>query len=115
MAKIRMPCPARDDQIVVLDPGAIGKEHGVLFLFEADHLAQYDLNVFVFVKYSPNRLGDLAGAQHRGRDLVKQRLEDVMVLTVDQREVDGPVCERLRSPQAAEAAADNHDSWPICH
>ena len=58
----------------------------------------------------PDRRGAVARGQGAGRDLVEQRLEQVVVRAVDQRHVDvGAPRARARAASAAEAAADDHD------
>ena len=52
-----------------------------------------------------------AGASWRGRHLVEQRLELVVVVAVEERDVDVVLLgEPLRAADAGEAAAD-HDTW----
>ena len=55
------------------------------------------------------RRGDVGRGQARGRDLVQQRLEQVMVAAVDQGDAQRRRSQRARRPQAAEAAADDHE------
>ena len=56
------------------------------------------------------RLGDVAGRQGAGRDLVQQRLEEVEVAPVDQRQADLRVdAEAARGVQPGEPAADHDD------
>jgi hypothetical protein len=45
--------------------------------------------------------------------LVEQRLEEVMIATVDQRDIDGLATEVAARGKAAEAAADNHHAVPF--
>ena len=56
--------------------------------------------------------GDLAGREDAGGHLVEQRLEQVVVATVDEHDVDGPVPQQLGGGQPAEAAPDDHDPVP---
>ena len=53
---------------------------------------------------------DLSLGQDPGRDLVQQRLEQVVVVPVDQGDIDGRHRQRLRGEEAAEAAPDDDDS-----
>ena len=79
---------------------------------EPDGLAQEDRGVGVPAEDAPQRLRDLARREGAGRDLVEQRLEQVVVAPVDQRQVDLGVALRS-SPcgvQAAEPAADDDDA-----
>jgi hypothetical protein len=54
----------------------------------------------------------VAPRQTRGRHLVEQRLEQVMVLAVEQRQLGPGARQAARGREAAEAAADDHD---LCH
>src|ERR1700724_2356983 len=56
-----------------------------------------------------DRRGHVGGRERGGRNLVKQRLESVMVLPVDDGHVDRRFCERPRCLDAAEAGADDDD------
>ncbi len=57
-----------------------------------------------------DRHGDVRGTERRHRDLVEQRLEQMMVLAIEQRDRDARhVAQPLRSVQAGEAGADDED------
>ena len=64
----------------------------------------------VVVEQLAQRVGDVAGGQLRGRHLVEQRLELVVVVAVDQRDADVVVPgQPPGAPDAREAAADDDD------
>ena len=101
--------PGRDDQVVVgellpsreddpppvhVDSLRLGQEHGRVPLAPQD-LAQ--------------RRGDVGRAQPRRRDLVEERLEQVMVASIDEGEAHGSAAQAARRPQPPEAAAQDHD------
>ena len=72
--------------------------------------AELDVDVGVVAEELAQRERDVAGGQLRGRDLVEQRLELVVVVAVDQRDAD--VVLARQPPDAAdagEAAADDDD------
>ena len=52
---------------------------------------------------------DIGGGERRGGHLVQQRLEEVVVFAVDQRNAHGVGRERAGGVQAPEAAADDDD------
>ena len=60
------------------------------------------------------RIGDAmsAGQRAAGRDLVKQGLEQMVVLTVDDDDVGRRRCEALGGGEGREASADNDDTRP---
>jgi hypothetical protein len=61
-------------------------------------------------QHAADRRGDVARGERRGRDLVQQRLEEVVVVPVDQGDVDRRAIERARRAQAPEPAADDDDA-----
>jgi hypothetical protein len=65
------------------------------------------------VQNSPDRLSDLAWRKHGGRHLIEERLERMMVLSVDESYVDLCIAQRLSGPQPAKAATDDHYSWSL--
>ncbi len=54
-----------------------------------------------------NRRGDVGRRKARGRDLVEQRLKQMMIVAVDQRDLERLTGEARGDRQSAEAAADN--------
>jgi hypothetical protein len=52
----------------------------------------------------------LADREYACRHLVEERLEEVVVRPVDQRDVDVALAQEPRGEQAAETAADDHDA-----
>src|SRR5687768_3167654 len=67
------------------------------------------------MKYSSDRLSDLARRKHGRCYLVKQRLKDMLALAVDQRDVDRLVRQGLRRPKAAETGTDYDYFWFAFH
>jgi hypothetical protein len=53
--------------------------------------------------------GDITGVQGRGCHLVEQRLKEMMVALVDERDVHVCVTEAARGLEAAEAGAEDED------
>jgi len=56
----------------------------------------------------PDRFGDLGGGELRRRDLVEQRLEEVMVGAFEDEHPDRRVAQRARRAESGEATADDH-------
>ena len=75
---------------------------------EVGDLGEQHADVAVALEDRPQRIGDLAGRQRAGGDLVGERLEEVEVSPVDQRHLHWVPAKLQRSLQAAEASAD-HD------
>jgi hypothetical protein len=76
---------------------------------EAGDLGQQHADVRVALEDRAQRVGDLGRGQRAGRHLVGQRLEEVEVAPVDERDLDIRPGEPQRRLQASEAAADDHD------
>ena len=72
--------------------------------------ASSDPHVLLGLEDRPQRIGDLAGGQRAGGDLVGQGLEEVEVAPVDERDLDSGAAQRLDRTQPAEASADDDDA-----
>ena len=72
--------------------------------------ASSDADVAVALEDRAQRIGDLAGRQRAGRHLVGERLEEVEVAPVDERDLDRRMPKPERRLEAAEAAADDDDA-----
>ncbi len=57
-----------------------------------------------------HRPGDLGRRQAGRRHLVQERLEEVVVLAIDQRDVDGLAPQALRDGKAGKSGPDDNDS-----
>ena len=112
MAEIGVLRPGRQHQVIValgcpkpgLDPACRG--------IDAGHLVEQYRGVPLMAQHGPDRLGDIGRRQRRGRDLVQQRLEQVVVVAVDHRHVDGRPRQPASGFEPAEAGADNDDARP---
>ena len=72
-------------------------------------LGQLDVDAVVVGEHRAQRVRDVTGRQLRGRHLIQQRLELVVVVAIDQRDVDRIMAgQLLRAAQAGEAATDDH-------
>src|SRR5262249_57579279 len=70
-------------------------------------------HVPVIVQDAPQRGGDLPLGQDARRALVQQRLEQVVLRTVEQGHVNRGTPQRPGREQAREAAADDYHSAPV--
>src|SRR5215216_4996029 len=91
MPEIGVLGSGRDDEIVVRNASSFC-DNLVPRSIDARDLRQDDLRVFLPTKYAANRRGDIRGRQAGGRNLIEQRLEQVIIVAVD----DGDVERRLR-------------------
>jgi hypothetical protein len=76
---------------------------------------QEDADIFLVPQNPPNRRGDVARRQRRRRDLVQQRLKQMIVVTIEQRDAYRRVGERACGVESAKTAADNHHVWGVAH
>jgi hypothetical protein len=60
-------------------------------------------------QHRPDRLRDIGRRERGGGDLVEERLEEMMVAPVNQRDEHRNVAQRLRRLEPGEAAADDDD------
>ena len=82
---------------------------------EAVHRGENDARVRLALEDRAERRRDVRGRKRPRRDLVEERLEEVEVAPVDERDVGRRAPERARRLEAAEAAADDHDARPPAH
>ena len=90
---------------------------------EVGDLGQQDADVAVALEDRAERIGDLAGRERPGRDLVGERLEEMEVAAVDERDLDRRTPQLRDRLQAAETSADDDDvvfpgakvcpQWPL--
>jgi hypothetical protein len=102
----------RHDKIVVPD-GPRGGIESTLGKVDAFHLREAELEVPLCAEDGPDGIGDLARGQSSGRDLVQERLEEVIVAAIDQHDVDGRATKGHGNPEAAKAGADYSYYRPV--
>jgi hypothetical protein len=94
VAEIGVPRPSRDDQIVVRDAPLID-QHLAGCSVDVGNPAENHLGVALPAQDGTDRLGDVGGRERCGRDLIEQRLKQVIVAAVDHRDLDGRAFQRL--------------------
>ena len=112
MAEIGLIDAGCDDQTVVRDLAGGQAEnvdvHDAPVEIKTGDLGQLYLYVLVSSDHMPQRRGDLARRDHAGRDLVQERLKQVVVAPINQRDVDLLAGQGTRGGQASEASAHYH-------
>ena len=108
MAEVRVRRAGRDDQVVVRHRSRSVTTMRRDGIDRAD-VGQQHLDVRLMPQNPADRRRDVAGRQRRRRHLIEQRLEDVMVVTVEQRDANRRPGERARRVESAESAADDDD------
>ena len=97
-----------EDEVVVRELGAA--EPRVTWRaadVDADDLVHEHLGVLLVAQDGADGLGDVGRREHGQGHLVEERLKDVVVAAVDDRDVDGEPCEAVGGVDAGKAAADN--------
>ena len=108
VAEVRVRRAGREDQEVVAELGPVEAQPPGLGI-DGRHLAEQHARVPLAAQDAADRRRDLRRRQAGRRDLVQQRLERVVVLAVDEREIDVLAREPARRLEAGEAAADDDD------
>ncbi len=109
MAEIGVPGAGRDDQVVVVDLAAIG-HHRLLLGVDAGHLGELNAAIPVAAQNAADRRGDVGGRKAGRRHLVEERLEEMIVVAVDDRDAERRAGKRLGGGDAAESRADDDDA-----
>jgi hypothetical protein len=105
---------ARDQQGVVFDLAAIGHHRARPQIDQRD-LAHEHGDVALLAQDVAQRCGDRRRREAGGGHLVQQRLEQVMVAAIDQRDLHRCAAQLPHGPQAAESTTDDHDAFHIVH
>src|SRR5690606_1154396 len=85
-------------------------KHAPSGLVDTDDSAEQGGDILATPQKLTHRPGDLRRSQGGGGDLVKQWLEQMMIASIDQRDVEPGARESLDGLQAAKSGADNHQS-----
>jgi hypothetical protein len=84
--------------------------HQLSLGFDPIHLPQQDRDIGVLAQDPADRLCDLAWRENRGRDLIEEWLEQVVIAAVDQCDPDACYpAEALRDGKPAKAASDHEN------
>ena len=97
-----------EDQVVVVE-AALVEHEATLRDVDAVDAGQDGAGVVLVADDGADRVGDVAGVEGRRRDLVQQRLEQVVVAAIDDGDAHAFLAQRARGREAGEAAADDDD------
>jgi DNA-binding helix-hairpin-helix protein with protein kinase domain len=115
--RVRAPCvvseiavlrSGRDDQVVERMVGAMAQNSAGLRI-DTDHRIHQDRRIVLVAKQAADRHSDVGRGHARGGNLVKQRLKQMVVLTVDDGDVDRRVGQAFGRCKTAETRADDDD------
>src|SRR2546425_1704292 len=114
VAEVAVPYAGRENQIVVLDGRSLAvqrvDEDTTSIGVHPGDVSQEHRDVPLLAENSSDRRRDLSRREHRGRDLVEQRLEQVVVRPIEEDDLGVRPAERFRGRQATEASAHDHDA-----
>src|SRR6266566_8536087 len=114
MSKIGMLGAGRDDEMVVRDAAAFREQFSARRV-DARNFRQNDLGIALPMEDAADRRCDISRRQTRGRDLVEQRLEQVVIVAIDDGDIKRRLRELLGRRKAAESRSDDDDArWPGC-
>ena len=108
VAEVRVGHPRGEDQVVVVDVAALDEDALLLDLDALDRTHE-DGGVALAPEELAYRRRDVRGRQRRRRDLVEQRLEQVMIALVDEGDADAGDVQPPRRGQPREPRPENDD------
>ena len=82
---------------------------------DATDFCQKEINVSCFFEETANGVDDLIRREHRCRYLIKERLEDLVVVVIDDQHIHRLIGQFLRRFDAADSPAEDDDTWPFFH
>jgi hypothetical protein len=98
-----------DDEVIVREYLPCGLD-GTVFGLAADDFIEDDIDVATSSRDSPKRRGDVRGRESAGRDLIQQRLEQVVIVSVNPGDADRLIAQTTHRGEPAEPTADNYDT-----
>lgn len=98
VAEVGMGGAGGQQQHVVAERVAIGEHHFATGWSNFGHIAKQHFDIALLAQDVAQRRGDIRCRQAGGGDLIQQRLEQVMVLAVDQGDADAGIVERAGCP-----------------
>lgn len=115
VAEIGMRRARGDHQCIVADRLPTPERHRFGGGIDAGHLAQKRRHLRPVAIEMADRPGDLGSGDQRGCDLVEQRLEQVMISPVDQRDAHRRARKPVDELQPAKPSTDDDDMMPVLH
>jgi len=108
VTEIRVRRAGAHDHRIEVDRIAVRQAHLLRVLVDRRDLGHQHRRIALPAQDVAQRRGDVGRRQTRRRDLVEQRLEQMMVAAIDQRDAHLRAREIARGPQARESATDDH-------
>jgi hypothetical protein len=111
MSEVGVARAGGDDEVVVVEHVAVGQPDGAMSGVDGLRFSKEHAHVGRVPEDPAERRGDITRRQRSGRDLVEERLEQVVVVAIEQRDAHRVTAEHLGGHQASEATAENHHMW----
>ena len=102
------PNAGRDHEVIPGDLQLVGDHHASVEV-ETFDLGLDDGHVSLVAEHSPERCGDRAVVKDSGRHLVEERLEERVVASIEERDVNVRSVKHSDAGDAAKAPSDDHD------
>ena len=99
----------RDDEVVVGDL-AIDQFHNPPLEVDGRRFGEDHIRIFLVRDDRSNRICDVARIERRGGDLIEQRLEEMKIAAVDDRDVRRRFLQDFGGVEPAKAAAEDDDA-----
>ena len=115
MSEISVSRACGQNERVVWQGVAIFEQNAMCAFVDAGHRGEQGGDVMARAQQVPDRPGDFRRCKRGCCDLIEQRLKQVMVAAVDERDVHRCACEVVRRFKSAKSPADDHDAAPVRH
>ena len=113
MTEISVLRPGSEDQELVLPACAKAGFDPALCRIDPGHLVEQYGGVPLAAQYGADRLGNVGRRQCRGRHLIEQRLEEVVIVPVNDRDLDRRPCQFACGFESAKPGADDNGARAI--
>ena len=103
------------DQVIGGDLAMVRQQYLAL-LIDPLCLGHEELHILVLAEERTDRIGNLIGRQDSRRYLIKQRLEQMEIMTVHKHDLHVILCEQFCQLYTAKASANNYNTrFLVCH
>ena len=115
LAEVGVRRTSGDDEVVVLQLDARLEVNALLRKIEADSFVHQDINVGMVAHERADRLRNIGRRKHREGDLIKQGLEEVIVFSIHDRDIDRQLRQFHGRVDTGKAAAEYDDPRSAFH
>jgi hypothetical protein len=105
--------PSRYNEIVVAQ-SALSDDYLVAAGVDACDSPEHDARIALSGEKAAHRPSDIRGRQPSSRNLIKQRLKQVVIASIYQSDLDWGIFQALGSLKPAKSRADDDNTWPLC-